>query len=94
MSFEDLQPVGLGSPHAGANSGKSMPEISIAIGAVVFRYAQVQHHDLISLAGVFKRAWVGGLDSKIAATAVDAGRSFGGLGPHVNAAPALDSDDL
>jgi len=43
---------------------------------------------------VVERAFVGGLDSQIAAVAVNAGGSVLRLDPDVNIAPALDSDDL
>jgi hypothetical protein len=61
-----------------------MPEIAVAIAAVVLGDAQVQNHDLITLTGVLQGTTVGGLNANEVARTINARRTSSGLGPDVN----------
>ena len=61
-----------------------MPKVAVTACAVVLRYAQVQNHDLIALAGVLEGTAVGGLDAYRFACAVHTGRTGAGLGPDMD----------
>jgi hypothetical protein len=52
VGLEDLQAVRLGGAQPRADSSKPVPEIAVAADAVVLGHRQVQHHELIALAGV------------------------------------------
>src|SRR5690606_28827799 len=90
VSLEYLQAIGLGRAQPGPNPGKPMPEIAIAVGAVILGHTQVQHQQLITLTGVFERAPMGGLDPHPCAGAVDAGQASPGRGPDVDVLSSFD----
>jgi hypothetical protein len=52
-----------------------MSEVTVTVLTVVLRYAQVQNHDLIALAGVFQGTAVGGFNANRFARAVNARRA-------------------
>ncbi len=52
-----------------------MPEIAVAIAAVVLGYAQAQNHDLIALTGVLQGMTVGGLNAYGVARTISARRA-------------------
>src|SRR6185312_10305946 len=89
VGLEDLQAIGLGGSQARPDAGELMPEIAIAVRVVVLGYRQVQHHELIALAGMLERALVRGLDPHGLAGAVRAGGPPSWPGPDVNALSAL-----
>ncbi|QAA92656.1 hypothetical protein CKA81_01445 [Pollutimonas thiosulfatoxidans] len=61
-----------------------MPEIAVAVYAVILGHAQVQHHQLISLARMLERKQVSGLDAHLVACAVHAGRPLTWPCPHMS----------
>src|SRR5690625_860907 len=84
VGFKNFQPIGFGRPQARQNTGKTVPEIPATLWAMVLGHAQVQHHDLVALAGVFEGASVRGLDAYALVLAMDAGRARRGTRPDVN----------
>ena len=60
---------------------------------MVLGHREVQHQQLVALAGVFKIAFACGLDPHRRSSAVDADRSCAGLGPDMDVFLALYSQD-
>src|SRR5690606_21768625 len=89
MGFEDLQPVGYGRAKTWQDAGKAVSKVEIAARAVILRDTQVQHHDLVALAGVFEGAPVRGLDAHALVLAMDAGWTLCGPRPNMNILVAL-----
>src|SRR5690554_2672966 len=89
MRFKDFQPVGFGGAQARHNAAKAVAEISVALWAVILRDTQVQHHDLVALAGAFEGAPVRGLDAYALVLAMDAGWTLCGPRPNMNILVAL-----
>ena len=50
VGFKHLQSIGIGGPITRPYAGVAMPEVSIAAGAVILGYSQVQDQQLIALA--------------------------------------------
>src|SRR5690625_4178270 len=84
VGFKNFQPIGFGRPQARKSTGTPVPEIPGTLWAMVLGHAQVRHHDLVALAGVFEGASVRGLDAYALVLAMDAGRARRGTRPDVN----------
>lgn len=64
-----------------------MSKVPVTVATVILRNAQVQNHDLITLAGVLQGSTVRGLDTQRLVRTEHASRTSLGLGPDM--APLL-----
>src|SRR5690606_30181803 len=89
VGFEDFQAVRLGSTTPRPNAREAVAEIAIAVGAVVLGHTQVQHHQLIALAGVLERTLVRRFNPYRPLLAMYAHQALGRPGPDMNLSATL-----
>src|SRR5690606_18541963 len=89
VGLEDLQAIRLGGPAPWPDPREPVTKIAIAVGAVVLGHTQVQHHQLIALAGVLERTLVRRFNPYRPLLAMDAHQALGRPGPDMNLSATL-----
>jgi hypothetical protein len=91
VGLEDLQAIRFGGPAPRPDASKPVSKIPIAIGAVVLGHAQVQHHQLITLAGVLERSVMRGFNAYRPLLAGHTHRALGQSSPDMDLPTTLDA---